>query len=60
MVGPGMSEGFSVNTDFRQGSALSSLMFLMVMELVNRKLNRRGSMERTLYTDDLAIVVESG
>ena len=32
LVGPGMSEEFSVNIGLRQGSALSPLMFIMVME----------------------------
>ena len=34
-------------------------MFIMVMELVSRKVSLRGSMGRMLYADDLAIV-ESG
>ena len=32
----------------------------MVIELVSRKVSLRGSMGRTLYADDLAVVVESG
>ena len=59
LVGPGMSEGFSVNTGLRQGSAVSPLMFIIVMELISRKVNRRGSIGRILYADDLAIM-ESG
>ena len=59
-VGPEMSEEFSVNIRLRQGSALSPLMFIMVMELVSRKVSLRGSMGRMLYPDDLAFVVESG
>ena len=59
-VSPGMSEEFSVNIGLRQGSALSSFMFIMLMELVSRKMSLRGSMGRTLYVDDLAVVVESG
>ena len=37
LVGPGMSEEFSVSICFRQGSALSPLMFFVVMKLVSRK-----------------------
>ena len=59
MVGPGMSEGFSVNTGLRQGSAVSPLMFIIVMDLISRKVNRRGSIGRMLDADDLAIM-ESG
>ena len=60
LVGPGMSEEFSVNICLRQGSALNPLMFIMMMELVSRKVSLRGSMGRMLYADDLAVVVESG
>ena len=43
LVGPGMSEEFFVNIGLRQGSAVCSLMFIMVMELVSRKVSLRGS-----------------
>ena len=33
-------------------------MFIMVMELVNRKVNLRGSMGRLVYAGDLAVLVE--
>ena len=55
-----MSEEFSVNIGLRHGSALNPLMFIMVMELVSRKMRLRGSMGRMLHADDLAVVVESG
>ena len=58
LVGPGMFEEFSVSIGLRQGSG--PLMFIMVMELVNRKESLRGSMQKMLYADDLAVVVESG
>ena len=35
-------------------------MFIMVMELISRKVSLMGSMGRMLYADDLAVVVESG
>ena len=37
LVGPEMSEEFSMNIDLRSGSALRQLMFIMVMELVSRR-----------------------
>ena len=59
LIGPRMSEEFSVNIGLRQGSSLSPLVFIMVMELVTRKVNMRGSMGRMLYVDDLAVVAEN-
>ena len=55
-----MSEEFSVSIVLRQVSALSALMFVMVIELVSRKVSLRCSMGRWLYADDLAAVVENG
>ena len=46
LVGPGMSEEWRVSVGLRQGNALSPLMFIMVMELVSRKVSWRGSMGR--------------
>ena len=37
VVGLGMSNEFQVNIGLRQGSALSPLLFILVMELINRK-----------------------
>ena len=54
-----MSEEFSVNIVLRQGSALSLLMFIMVMELVSRKVSLRRILGRMLCLDNLAVVVES-
>ena len=53
-------EEFSMDIGLRQGSALSPLKFIMVMELVSRKVSLRGSMGTMLHADDLAVVVESG
>lgn len=45
-----MSDEFQVNVDSRQGTALSPLLFILVMELISRK---------KMYTDDRAMVAES-
>ena len=37
IIGAGMSEQFSVDIGLRQGSALSPLLFIVVMELISRK-----------------------
>ena len=55
-----MSEEFSVNIGLRQGSSLGPLMFVMVMELVSKKVSLMCSIGRILHADDLAVVVESG
>ena len=59
LFGSGMSEEFSMNIGLRQGSSLSPFMFIMVMELVSRKVSLRVSMGRMLYGDDLGVMVES-
>ena len=41
LVGPRMSEEFSVNISLRQGSSFSLLMFIMVKELVSRRVNMK-------------------
>ena len=58
-VAPRMS-AFSVRIGLRQGSSLSPLIFIMVMQLVRRKVSLRGSIGRPVYADDFAVVVESG
>ena len=60
LLGPEMSEEFSMNIGLRQGSSLSPLMFIMLMELVSRRVKRKGILGRMLYVDDLAVVVGSG
>ena len=55
-VGSGMSEEFSVNISLRQGSTLTPLMFIMVMELVSRKTSLWRGMGRMLYVDEIKFV----
>ena len=41
IIGAGVSEQFSVNIGLRQGSAISPLLFIEVMELISRKLSMK-------------------
>ena len=59
-VGSEISEEFSVTISLRQGSSLSPLMFIMVIELVSRKVSLKCSMGRMFHADDLVVVVETG
>ena len=58
IIRAGMSEQFSVNIGLRQGSALSSLLFIVVMELIIRKVSMKDTNRKLLYADNLAIVAE--
>ena len=58
VVGSGMSNEFQVNNGLRQGSALSPLLFIIVMELISRKISTTDAMKKIMYADDLAIVAE--
>ena len=58
LIGAGMSEQFSVNIGLRQGSALSPLLFIVVMELISRKVSMKDASRKLVYAEDLAIVAE--
>ena len=58
VVGSGLSEKFPVNIGLRQGSALSLLLFIMVMELI-RKISTKDVLRKMMYADDLAMIAES-
>ena len=58
VVGSGMSNEFQVNIGLRQGSALSPLLFILVMELISRKIGTTYAMKKIMYADDLVIVAE--
>ena len=58
-VGSGLSEEFPVNTGLRQGSALSPLLFIMVMEIISRTINTKDILRKMMHADDLAIIAES-
>ena len=49
------SEQFGVGVELRQGSALSLLLFIVVMNLISGK----EELKKILYTHDLAVVVDN-
>ena len=52
------SKGFEVKVGMHQGSVLSSLLFVTVMEAISRELRVALSWE-LLYADDLAVIAET-
>ena len=58
VVGSGMSKEFQANIGLKQGSALSPLLLILVMELISRKISTTDAMKKIMYADDLVIVAE--
>ena len=56
VVGEGASEEFEVKIGLRQGSVLSPLLFIAVLDLISRKTVVKEAMKKLLYADDLALV----
>jgi len=54
----GNSKGFEVKVGMHQGSALSSLFFVIVMEAISREFRVALPWE-LLYADDLAVIAET-
>ena len=57
-VGEGYSEVFEVKVGVHQGSVLSPLLFIIVLEALSREF-RSGVPWEDLYADDLVIIAES-
>ena len=57
-VGEGYSEEFEVKVGVHQGSVLSPLLFIIVLEALSREF-RSGVPWEDLYADDLVIIAES-
>ena len=56
-MGEGASGEFDVKIGLRQGSMLSLLLFILVLDLISRKTVMKDAMKKLLYADDLALVV---
>ena len=56
VLGEGASDEFEVNIGLRQGSVLSPLLFIAVLDLISRKTVVKDVMNKLLYVDDLALV----
>ena len=56
VVGEGASEEFEVKIGLRQGSLLSPLLFISVLDLISIKTVVKDAMKKLLYADDLALV----
>ena len=56
VVGERASEEFGVKIGLRQGSVLSPLLFIAVLDLVSRKTVVKDAMKKLLYADGLALV----
>ena len=54
----GNSKGFEVKVGMHQGSGLSPLLFVIVMEVISREFRLALPWE-LLYADDLAVIAET-
>ena len=53
-----ISDGFPINAGVHQGSALSPLLFILIMEEVKKKC-QDDALWQLLYKDDLVLSTES-
>ena len=56
VMGEGASEEFEVKIGLRQGSVLSPLLSIAVLDLTSRKTVTKDAMMKLLYVDDLALM----
>ena len=53
------TEQFGVGVGLRQGSALSPLLFIMVMNLISGKVSEQEELKKILHADDLTVVADN-
>ena len=56
LVGEGASEVIDVNIGLRQGTVLSPMLFISVLDLVSRNTVMKDVAKKLLYADDLALL----
>ena len=56
VVGEGASDEFEVKIGLRQGTVLSALLFISILDHISRKTVMKDAMKKLLYADDLALV----
>ena len=55
VLGEDASEEFEVKIGLRQGSVLSPLLFIAVLDLIGRKTLMKDAMKKLLYADDMTL-----
>ena len=59
VVGSGMAKEFQVNIGLRQGLPCTKpIAFILVMELISRKISTTDALKKIMYADDHLIVAE--
>ena len=58
LCGPGVLGESKVNVGLIQGSALISLLFIAVVELISRKICRKDILRKLLYAYGLAVLAD--
>ena len=58
VVGSGMSNELHVNIGLRQGSALSPLLFILLMGLIGRKISTTDALRKIMYAYDIVVAAE--
>ncbi len=56
VVGEGASEEFDIKIGLREGSMLSPLLLISVLDLISRKTVMKDAMKKLLHADNLALV----